>query len=125
VRLDATLTEWSDYENGLWEDLELDDVWDLRLGIEHVFYNGFPARFGFHYRPSPRDEQVTTTAFTFGAGIDVGPLVADLAFEIANRDYRAEDVFDDAAFGGTSHPTTDLVEEVGSAAFLTLTYAVP
>ncbi len=124
VQFDATLTEWSDYENGMWEDMALDDVWDVRLGIEHVFYNGLPTRFGFHYRPSPRNDEITTTAFTFGAGLIVGPFVTDVAFEIATRDYRAEDVFDDSLFGGNSRSGTDLIEEVGSSAFLTMTYTL-
>jgi hypothetical protein len=123
LRLDATLTEWSNYENGLWEDLALDDVWAFGFGIEHVFYNGFPARFGFRYTPSPKDDEIATTAFTLGGGFGAGPLRADVAFEVATRDYRAEDVFDDALFGGDTHVTKDKVEETGASAYLTLTYA--
>ena len=25
------------------------DTWDLRVGVEHVFYNGMPMRFGLRY----------------------------------------------------------------------------
>ena len=124
VRLDATLTEWSNYASDLWEDLALDDVWAFGFGIEHVFYNGFPARFGFRYSPTPRNDEIATTAFTLGGGFDAGPLRADVAFEVATRDYRAEDVFDDALFGGTTHVAKDKIEETGASAYLTLTYAV-
>jgi hypothetical protein len=119
VRLEASWVEWSDYEDTL-ADATLDDVWDARLGVEHVFYNGFPLRFGIRYAPAPLDEEVATTAFTFGGGLDVGPLRADLAFEVANRRYRFEDLFDDAMFGGASRVPKDIVEESGTSAFLTL-----
>jgi hypothetical protein len=120
VRLEGSWVEWSDYRDGFGTQPALDDVWDARLGIEHVFYNGFPIRFGIRYSPAPLDEEVATTAFTFGGGLDVGPLRADLAFEVVNRNYRFPDLFDDATFGGDTHVTTDLVEESGTSAFLTL-----
>ncbi|MBZ0270311.1 hypothetical protein K8I85_19335, partial [bacterium] len=125
VRLDATWTEWSAYENTLVADPELADIWEARAGIEHVFYNGMPVRFGFRWSPSPTDEDVATTAFTFGAGFRVGALRADLAFEVASREYRYEDLFDDAVFGGTTRVRKDLVEENGSSMFATVTYDLP
>ena len=120
VRFDADWAEWSKYQNALYAGPDLSDVWGVRLGIEHVFYNGFPMRFGIRYTPAPLDEEVATTAFTFGSGLDVGPLRADLAFEIANRHYRFDDLFDDALFGGNSHVTKDFVEENGAALFVTV-----
>jgi hypothetical protein len=123
VRLDAVWTEWSRFEHGL-RSLERNDVWDIRFGIEHVFYDGYPVRFGFHYRPSPRDEEVAATTFTLGGGLDVGPLRADLGLEIATRDYRQADLFDDALFGGTSRTELDQVDESAVTAYGTLSWAL-
>jgi hypothetical protein len=120
VRAEASWTQWSDFEDGFGSEPDLEDVWDARIGIEHVFYNGFPVRFGIRYAPAPLDDEVATTAFTFGGGLDVGPLRADLAFEIANRNYRYPDLFSDATFGGDARVTTDLVEESATSAFVTL-----
>jgi hypothetical protein len=120
VRAEASWTEWSAYEDGFGTEPDLLDVWDARIGVEHVFYNGFPVRFGIRYAPAPLDNEVATTAFTFGGGLDVGPLRADLAFEVANRNYRHADLFSDAAFGGDVRVSSDLVEESGTSAFLTL-----
>lgn len=125
IRVDANWTEWSAYRSTLLKPVNLSDVWDVRAGIEHVFYNGMPVRFGFRWAPSPIRDEVATTAFTFGAGFRVGPLRADLAFEVANREYRYEDLFDDAVFGGTTRRQKDLVEENGSSMFGTLTYDLP
>ena len=120
VRFDADWAEWSKFENDVYTGSELNDVWGMRLGIEHVFYNGFPMRFGIRYTPAPLDDEVATTAYTFGSGLDVGPLRADLAFEITNRHYRFDDLFDDALFGGNSHAQKDFVEENGASMFVTV-----
>jgi hypothetical protein len=125
VRLDAGWTEWSDFRHGLWSGLELDDVWSVRVGLEHVFYNGMPVRFGFHYQPSPQDEEVATTAFTFGGGLDLGPLRADLGFEFSNRNYRFDDLFDDAMFGGNTRTRKDLVDESAVTVYGTVSYVLP
>ncbi|HMB68001.1 MAG TPA: outer membrane protein transport protein, partial [bacterium] len=125
VRVDAVWTEWSEFRHGLWEGLELDDIWTLRVGLEHIFYNGMPVRFGFHYQPSPQNEQVARTAFTFGGGLDLGPLRADLGFEFSNRDYRFDDLFDDAMFGGNTRTRKDLVDESALTVYGTVTYALP
>jgi hypothetical protein len=123
VRADAGWTQWSEYRHDLLGELELQDVWDLRLGIEHIFYNDLPVRFGFSYRPSPRDDEVTTTAFTFGGGLTIGPLRTDIAFEVANREYHYEDLFQDSLFGGADRIQKDAVKEAATSAFVTLTYA--
>ncbi len=126
VRAEATWVQWTEYQNDLLADDALDDVWDARIGIEHVFYNNFPLRFGLRYAPAPLDDEVATTAFTFGGGVDAGRVRADLSFEVANRRYRHEDLFDDAVFGGETRVRTDLVEESGTSMFLTVgsTWAV-
>jgi hypothetical protein len=123
--LDVGWTEWSAYQHALLSESTARDVWDVRFGIEHVFYNDFPARFGFLYRPSPLDDEVATTAFTFGSGFDYGPLRAELAFEISNRQYRYEDLFDDAVFGGTTRTQEDRVEENSSSVYFTVAYDIP
>jgi hypothetical protein len=122
IRLETTWTEWSAFRHDLYGNQGFDDVWDARFGIEHVFYNGFPARFGFSYRPSPIDRQIATSAFTFGSGLDVGPLRADVAFELASREYRFDDLFADSLFGGRDRVQTDRVDESSTLAYLTLSY---
>jgi hypothetical protein len=66
---------------------------------------------------------VARTAFTAGAGLDVGPLRLDLGFEAANRDYRFDDLFDDAMFGGTTRVRKDRVDESSLTGFATVSWA--
>ncbi len=123
VRGEANWTQWSEFASDAAVGAPLDDVVDVRFGIEHVFYNDLPVRFGFLYEPSPRDEEIAGTSFTFGGGLPVGPLSLDLAFEVKNRAYRFEDLFEDSMFGGLDRVSTDRVEESSASAFVTLGYA--
>lgn len=125
ARLDVEWTEWSEFRHGLWSGLALDDVWTFRVGLEHIFYNGYPVRMGFHYGSSPLSDEIATTAFTFGGGVDLGPLRADLGFEFANRDYRFDDLFDDAMFGGNTRTRKDLVDESALTVYGTVSYVLP
>lgn len=122
VQLDIGWTEWSEYENSLLAMPGLTDVWDGRAGIEHIFYNGVPVRFGFRWAPSPVNDEIATTAFTFGGGFHYASVRTDIAFEVANRQYRFDDLFDDSLFGGNSRIQKDRVEESSSSMFVTVTY---
>jgi hypothetical protein len=125
IQADLNWREWSRYRNTLWETPDLKDAWDARVGVEHVFYNGLPVRFGFLYGVAPQDEDITRTAFTFGLGFGRGPAKFDLGFELASRDYRYRDVFDDGDLGGSSRGDgpTDLVKETTTGVFLSLSWA--
>ena len=120
LRVEANWAEWSQYQNGLYQELVMNDTWDFRFGVEHIFYNKMPVRFGFAHRPSPRDDQVVNTSFTVGGGVPIGPLRADGAIEVMNRKYRFPDLFDDADFGGSTRIQDDLVEENQTFFYVTL-----
>ena len=49
----------------------LQDVVDVRIGLEHVFYNGVPVRFGFRHFASYRDRDIGTSVFSAGVGAPV------------------------------------------------------
>ena len=50
---------------------------------------------------------------------------ADLGFEFANRDYRFDDLFDDAMFGGNTRTQKDIVDESALTVYGTVTYDLP
>ena len=125
VRAEAAWVEWSDFRSDFAPGSTFDDLWDVRFGVEHVFYSDIPMRFGFSYTPAPRDDKVAATAFTFGAGFPVGAIRTDVAFEFGNRKYRYDDLFPDSAFGGDDRTTTDRVEEAQASMFVTLGYTIP
>lgn len=65
---------WSELRDGTLDDPSplLRDVADVRLGVEHVFYNGMPLRFGFRHINSYADRDAGLSAFTAGTAATVG-----------------------------------------------------
>ncbi len=47
----------------------LDDTRDVRVGVEHTFYNGMPVRFGFRHVNSYLDRDTSASLFTAGIGV--------------------------------------------------------
>lgn len=111
VEADVRFTQWSKAENQALEGFVLDDVYEWFLGIEHVFYNGRPLRFGFNYKPSPEDKEAAQSAVTAGSGFDVYGLDLDFSLSIGWRKFREFSLFDDSVFCAQSREFSDMVEE--------------
>jgi hypothetical protein len=50
------------------DTLQVRDTWDLRVGLEHVFYNDLPVRFGFRYLENYADPESDRSIFSAGVG---------------------------------------------------------
>lgn len=72
--VDVEYRPWSELRDGTLEDPSplLQDAADVRLGVQHTFYNGMPLRFGFRHINSYADRDAGMTAFTAGTGAQVG-----------------------------------------------------
>jgi long-subunit fatty acid transport protein len=111
-------TAWSDYKSDFYGDFELEDVYTWHAGVEHVFYNGLPARFGLLYSPSPKEKGVSEAAFTFGTGYKAYGWNVDFSGNLGWNKYRYPDVFDDEMFGLTRRePGQDWRDEVRDMSF--------
>jgi hypothetical protein len=104
-------TQWSEVGDVFTAGINLDDVYEWRIGVEHIFYNERPLRFGFLYRPSPVDEETSESAVTAGTGLRVAGLDVDIAAKVGWREYRASDAFSDDIFGAEARQSTDMVKE--------------
>jgi long-subunit fatty acid transport protein len=65
--------DWSNLKDSfrttvLEDTFSLRDTWDLRLGLEHVFYNGMPLRFGFRYLENYADTEAKRSIYSAGLG---------------------------------------------------------
>jgi len=65
------------------EGEELQDVVDVRIGLEHTFYNGIPLRFGFRYFDSYADEEANASVFTTGVGMPLGNGMLSASLELS------------------------------------------
>jgi opacity protein-like surface antigen len=64
------------------------DTWDFRLGVEHVFYNGMPVRFGFRYLENYADAESDRAIFSAGIGHDVGGYRLDVTGQFHHQMFR-------------------------------------
>jgi hypothetical protein len=109
---DVILAKWSDAKDATGVGgTSLNDTYEWHFGVEHVFYNQRPLRFGFLYRPSPKDKETSEAAVTTGTGFKVAGLDIDLAASVGWREYREPDLFFDDIFGAKLRGSTDLVRE--------------
>ncbi len=104
-------TQWSNAHNEALESMVLDNIYEWFVGVEHVFYNGSPLRFGFNYRPSPADKEAAQSSVTAGSGFDVYGLDLDFSLLVGWRKFREFSLFDDSIFCAQSREFSDMVEE--------------
>ena len=83
--LDAVYTPWSELEDPLLPDAAFLDTWDVRVGLEHIYYNALPGRIGFRYARSYALREADRATFTFGLGHRVGRVALDLSGEVGKR----------------------------------------
>jgi long-subunit fatty acid transport protein len=50
------------------DSLDVRDTWELRVGLEHLLYNGLPVRFGFRYLENYADPESERSIFSAGVG---------------------------------------------------------
>lgn len=98
---------------------KLKDVWEIRGGVEHIFFNQIPVRFGFLYQPSPFGHDMAISSFTFGTGFETKGMRIDLGGEMGNREYRQEDIFPDG-----SESRMDRVKESLLKFMVTVSYQI-
>jgi hypothetical protein len=73
---------------------ELRDTWDLRLGLEHVFYNRVPARFGFRYLENYADRESARSIFSAGTGAEFAGYGVDVGLQYHRQTTRQAYLFD-------------------------------
>ena len=103
--------KWTKAQNEALESLNLNDVYEWSLGIEHVFYNNRPLRFGFTYKPSPTEDETSEAAVTVGSAITVSGFDIDFAVRTGWEKYRKFSMFNDATFCARERDFSDRVSD--------------
>jgi len=122
LSVQATHRMWEDLEDTYQDEVvrlaeeaggsavfERHDTWDLRMGVEHVFYNGTPLRFGFRWIGNYLDDEVYRTVFSAGVGQRVGGLSIDLTGLYHRQSSRQPYLFDPSVPG---YEGAELINEV-------------
>ena len=115
INLEAHYIGWSELEDETYPDTlqpDLDDCWEYRIGVEHIFYNDVPFRYGFLYRPFYGDKHITTSLITIGSGFTL-PYNIKMSIALAGgrRTYTQADMFADSNYGGDNRSDLDTIDE--------------
>ena len=74
----------------------LQDSWEVRVGVEHRFYSNIPARFGFRMYPNPDNRRVFATVVSVGTGFMIDQIQVDLGGALTTRVSRQRSWFGNA-----------------------------
>ena len=91
--MDVIWMPWSWIHDEMAPGQELLDTWDVRFGLEHVYYNRLPGRIGFRYQRSYEMREADRVTFTLGGGYQVDRFALDLSTELGKRVSRQEPVW--------------------------------
>ena len=105
-------TPWSELEDSRVEgDQRLEDTFDVRVGVEHMFYNGSPLRFGFRHTDVATDNEVSRSSFTMGTGLEFGPGSFSFSVELSKMTSSQDHVFGYEAYDDFYAPGNTRVED--------------
>jgi len=71
----------------------LQDIWNFRVGLEHILHGGMPMRVGAYYKCVPLPETITRLGFTIGSGASFGPAELNVAAGYEMSEYSHHDQF--------------------------------
>jgi hypothetical protein len=100
---DLEYVPWNKFEQNLGqgsevapevEEANLNKVYDVRIGLEHTFYNGVPLRFGFRHFTAYSDKEAHATIFTGGTGVPLGSGLIGVSLELRKITRYQEHQFD-------------------------------
>jgi long-subunit fatty acid transport protein len=94
-------------------DLGLRNTWDFRMGVEHLFYNGMPARFGFRFVENYADRDSDRVVFSTGTGYAFEAFRVDLTGQYTRQTSRQDFLFGSGASGVPNPLLTPKVEDSG------------
>jgi hypothetical protein len=109
--VDAVWTPWSSVTDASRPGVLLRDTWDVRFGLEHVYYQNLPGRIGFRYERSYEQREADRVWLTFGAGWRVARTALDAGIEVGKRDSRQDPVWPRAEQGTAVGAGRDRVED--------------
>jgi len=85
--MEMEYTPWSEMADsevpGYDNPQNLDDTVDVRIGLQHTFYNGMPLRFGFRHFDSYMDKESGASVFSTGVGMPVLAGMVSVSLELA------------------------------------------
>jgi hypothetical protein len=107
---DFIYTFWEDFKDSEDEDLGFDNTYNIRAGIEHIFFNKVPFRVGFDYGTLRESKEYSQALLSAGTGLIVNNVRVDMAVGISSLAYKQADMFNNADYGMDNATDPDRVK---------------
>ena len=108
INADFEYIFWSELSDSWRPGLHLNDIYVIKLGVEHIFFDKMPFRIGFNYQPLKENKNYTRSIFTLGIGLLFEGYQIDFAGGFENLTSNQPDLFSD----GLYPPLSDRTESV-------------
>ena len=123
VFLDFIYTYWENFEDSWNESLNFDNTFNVRAGVEHIFFNKVPFRVGFNYTTLRESKNYSKTLLAIGSGFYLDQIRFDLAAGVSSLQYFQRDLYDNANYGLESSTEADRIKWNELYARIDLNYA--
>lgn len=107
---DFIYTFWEDFEDDQKEDVSFDDTYNIRAGIEHIFFNKVPFRVGFDYGILRESKDYSQALLSAGTGLIVNNVKVDMAVGISSLTYKQQDMYPNENYGYENATDADQVK---------------
>jgi len=107
---DFIYTFWENFKDSENEDLSFDNTYNIRAGIEHIFFNKVPFRVGFDYGTLRESKDYSQALLSAGTGLILNNVKVDMAVGISSLVYKQADMYDNANYGMDSATDADQVK---------------
>lgn len=109
IMIDYYYEFWSDFTDTWNADLLFEDTYNIKIGIEHIFFDSVPFRAGFNYGTLRESKSLTYTMLSVGTGFSFNEVHADLAFGFSSNEHFQDDLYDNALYNLASRIDPDRV----------------
>ena len=110
IFLDFIYTYWENFEDNWDESLNFDNTYNVRAGVEHIFFNKVPFRVGFNYTTLRESKNYSKTLLAIGSGFYLDQIRFDLAAGVSSLQYFQRDLYENANYGLESSTDADRVK---------------
>ncbi len=103
---------WSTLSDDLYQAPDYNDTYNIRVGVEHVFFNDFAFRVGYSFENMRENRELTRTLLTGGLGYRWKNIDLNLGLGLSAMEFYQADLYDDAAYDSnvSSRTQNDLVK---------------
>ncbi len=124
INVDFNYRFWSAFKvNGVTPNT-FNDTYQVKLGVEHLFFDNVPLRAGFLYETLPQSASFTRSVLTVGSGFETRGVRINIAGGVSNFEYYQDDLFPEELYGLENRSDPDRIRVTNFYVRLDVNYAL-